>query len=522
VRNKIKQVRLSTSLGLALGLGLCLSLGLVCSRCAVFAAGETSPEPTSQPTTEQAKDTAKAASWSADYAGGMAALDDQNPTRAEGLFRQALSKMEKEPHKPSDQETCMRKLADALLLRAKPSQAQKVYQNLLALLTKRYGINSPKTAPLLMMLGSIQESQGNHSAAMELYQKALSINERNFGPYSPQFAGNLHKLGRASAKAGHTGAAEKDYKQALSILSNEPGLEASGELSSLLKDYNDLIKHDDDSNTDLVSTFDKDILGAGKESTGAGGGTAQIPAQNSSWQKQNTFTLRAQSQSQTNADPLVVLRGMNEPTSEQNLAPVYKTMSDTIFKQSHFEKGEDYYKRKIAIDMQALGPDHPSVANDLCGLAVFYMSGQNYAQAKPLLTRALPIYEHAWGDNNLLTINTRISLASVEFHLGNTDGATKLYRQALNQGQSVLGPNSLETARILNDLAYLSFHQGKLEEACTFYEWALASTEGAVGQKDPLLAACLKDYAQVLRGLGRTAEATAVESRAEGILAHVE
>jgi hypothetical protein len=43
-----------------------------------------------------------------------------------------------------------------------------------------------------------------------------------------------------------------------------------------------------------------------------------------------------------------------------------------------------------------------------------------------------------------------------------------------------------------------------------------------LGQKDPLLAACLKDYAQVLRGLGRTAEATAVESRAEGILAHVQ
>jgi tetratricopeptide (TPR) repeat protein len=218
----------------------------------------------------------------------------------------------------------------------------------------------------------------------------------------------------------------------------------------------------------------------------------------------------------------VILRGMAHPTSEQNLAPVYKTMSETIFGQSHFEKGEDYYKRKIAADLESLGAQHPSVANDLCGLAVLFISRQNYAQAKPLLARALPIYEHAWGEDNLLTINTRTSLASVEFHLGNTDAAAKLYRQALSQGQAALGPNNLATARILNDMAYLSFHQGKLQEACTFYEWALASTEGAVGQKDPLLAACLKDYALVLRGLGRTTEASAVESRAENILTRVQ
>jgi tetratricopeptide (TPR) repeat protein len=421
-----------------------------------------------------------------------------------------------------------------------------VYQNLLALLSKRYGTNSPKTAPVLLMLGSIQESLGDHSAAMSFYQKALSINEKSYGPYSPEFAGNLHKLGQVSLKAGNTVAAHKDYKRALSILSQEPGLGASNELKSLLKDYSNLIQHDDDSNRQLVSDFDKDVLGTATGNTTGSTGRAQlkehghgpkggtkIPAesategdlgqsQNSSWQKADSFALRAQTQAVINEDPLVALRGINQPTSEENLAPVYKTMSDTIFKQSHFEKGEEYYKRKIAIDVQALGPDHPSVANDLCGLAVFYMSGQNYAQAKPLLARALPIYEHAWGDNNILTINTRTSLASVEFHLGNTEAAGQLYRQALSHGQSALGPNSLETARILNDLAYLSFHQGKLEESCTLYEWALASTEGAVGQKDPLLAACLKDYAQVLRGLGRTAEAGAVESRADNILSRVQ
>lgn len=466
-------------------------------------------------------------SWSAEYNLGLAAESNQDPAQAEIHFRSALSEMTKssDKHSNADQEICMRKLAGALMLRGKTAEAQSLYQNLLNLLTARYGIKSPKTAPVLMILGSIQESQGDHSAAMVLYQRALNINEKNFGPYSPEFAGNLHKLARANARTGHKDAAHKQYKQALSILSQEPGLDASTELKSLLQDYGDLIKTDENSNTGLLKDFDKD-LGIKPQPTVKDTAGPQpnnnTGADQSAWQKQNTFALHAQSQDAVNEDPLVSMRGIAHPTTEQNLSPVFKTMSDTIFKESHFEKGEDYYKRKIATDIEALGGQHPSVANDLCGLAVLYISRQNYAAAKPLLLRALPIYEKAWGNNNLLTINTRTSLASVEFHLGNIESATNLYRQALSQGQAALGPNSLETARILNDLAYLSYHQGKLQESCTFYEWALASTESAVGQKDPLLAACLKDYAQVLRGLGRNAEASAVESRAENILTKIQ
>lgn len=461
-------------------------------------------------------------SWSSNYNKGLAAEAAQNPAAAEDFFRKALAEIDKAPHKPVDQENCQRKLADALMLRGKTGEAQTIYQNLLTQLSNRYGVKSSKTAPILIILGSIQESLGDHSAAMALYQRALQINEKSFGPYSPEFAGNLHQLGRASYKAGNKAAAQKNYKKALSILSTDPGLDASHELRSLLKDYNDLIKNDDQSNRDLIKDFDRDIYGDKKNSP-AGDKTPSAQSSDagkSAWQTQNSFKLNAQAQAQTNQDPQIELRGISRPTSDENLAPVYKTMSETIFNQSHFEKGEDYYKRKIAIDVEALGPDHPSVANDLCGLAMFYMTRQNYGLAKPLLARALGIYQKVWGDNNLLTVNTRVSLASAEFHLGNIEAAAALYRQAL-KGQS-LSPNNLETARALNDLAYLYFHQGKLQEACTFYEWALASTESAVGQKDPLLAACLKDYAQVLKGLGRTAEAGAAESRAESILNKVQ
>src|SRR5205823_8914253 len=152
----------------------------------------------------------------------------------------------------------------------------------------------------------------------------------------------------------------------------------------------------------------------------------------------------------------------------------------------HYEKGEGYYQRMIAIDINALGPHHPSVANDITGLAQLYLKQKRYAAAAPLLERALGIYDQVYGMNNLLSVNTCVALAGAEFRIGNVDTAADLYRRALSQQQSVLKPNSLETARILNEQAYLFFRQGKSQDALTFYQWALASTEGAVGKDDPL------------------------------------
>ncbi len=153
MRDRHMNIRIAVSLSLTLAVNLLVSPGLLAA------------------TAENAPDkSAKTKSWSADYANGLAALDDQKPTDAEGFFAGAGCNGAR-THKPTDQEQCLRKLGDALLLRGKTSQAEAVFQNLRAVLTKRYGDNSPKTAPVLMVLGSIQESLGDHSAAVALYQK---------------------------------------------------------------------------------------------------------------------------------------------------------------------------------------------------------------------------------------------------------------------------------------------------------------------------------------------------------------
>jgi tetratricopeptide (TPR) repeat protein len=237
------------------------------------------------------------------------------------------------------------------------------------------------------------------------------------------------------------------------------------------------------------------------------------------WQKQSAYQLNASKQGQTNEDPQVLQRGFGQPFSQSQLAPMYKVMDDVIYQQNHYQESELLDQRKIAIDLKALGPNHPSVGNDLNALALLYVSQHRYKDAEPLLMRALKIYENSYGNENILVIKAQATLASVEYYLGNIEQAAQLYRTALSNGISTLSNKDLQTARILNELAFLYFQQGKLQEAATFYEWALASTQGAVGDENPLFAACMKDYAQLLRALGRPAEATALDMRADGILA---
>lgn len=496
------------------------------------------------------------ATWSDSFTDGQKALEQQSLSLAESKFRKAYAYVLKQSKNPADEEKCMLKLAATLALEDKTVEAQALYQKLLRLLTSRYGARSAQVAPVLMALGSLQEAEGDHSSAMSYYQQALSINESSYGPYSPYVASSLRRMGRASKKAGRIKDAETHYQRAISILSKDPNSDAASQLEGVMHDYGDLLKGNDNSNKDLIKDFQEDILnsknppspqsekriqGSVQNSVQSGaqsGAQSSIASSQSESERvelrqtipstassQSQFQIASQNQlatsrqGQTDANSAVALRGLIDPTSDRTLAPAYKVLSDSIFKQNRFEKGETYYQRMIAIDIDALGPNHPSVANDLNGLAQLYIAQQRYKEAQPLLIRALPIYEQMYGSNNLLTVNTRASLASVELQLGNADKAAELYRNALTQGKTALGPNSIETARILNNLAYSKYKQGNLDEARTFYEWAIASTEGAVGDKDTLLAACLRDYAQVLRSLGRVQDATAAESRAAKILA---
>jgi len=455
-------------------------------------------------------------SWQKMLSEGDNDLNLQKLARAEQWYRQALKTVEQGAHSDEDLVTCLEKVAAVLALEDKTEEAVKLYQRSLHILEGKFGHDSPKVVPTLFSLGSIYESEGDPKLAMNLYKRALAINEKHYGPISPAVANSLHRLGRATFSAGQPEVAERHYRESLSILMQDPALSASKQLQGLLSDYSDLLRKKDTSDSDLVSDFQNEFL---KSSPGFGNPKNDQAA--SAWQGELSKQSSMASSAQTNESQEVMRRAFNEPMSSSTLQPAYGTMSEIFQRQHSYKEEEARYQKMVAIDMKALGPDHPTVADDLYGLVLLYISQRRYEEAKPLLVRALGIYQSVYGSDSLLVKTVQTTLASVCQEMGNTTQAAALYNNALNQERITVQPNKLETARILNDLGFLYFRQGKLEDAGTIYQWALASTEAAAGKESVMVAACLRDYANVLSALGRQAEASKAQARAMIILANV-
>ena len=445
------------------------------------------------------------------FAKGDDALASNKPTLAVETFRRALSLAKKSNNK-NDVDTCSIKLAQSLTLAGKLADARTLLENLLTSASKSDGEKNPRIRPILMKLGAIEESAGNHTVAMAYYKRALQITEENYGPYSPEAAAALHGLGRTNRLAGNKDEASANYQRAISILSKDPNQEAADTLKKIMGEFQDLNKGTDNSDQTLIKDFQREILKNDGSTP-----SPSSPSSSSQFQQESSFKLKAQQSSATGEDEKLALRGLPF-SAEANLGPAFKVVNNTIADQSRYKMGEDQYQRKVATDINSLGPNHPSVANDLRGLAQIYIGQGRYADAKPLLGKALSIYDAAYGTRNLLSISTGASLALTEAQLGNRDQAINLYNKYLSSAQESLGPGNIETAKILNGLAFLYFQQGQLSKSSTMYEWALASTQQAVGEKDPLLAACLRDYAQVLRRLDQNGRATELELRAGQIV----
>ena len=76
------------------------------------------------------------------------------------------------------------------------------------------------------------------------------------------------------------------------------------------------------------------------------------------------------------------------------------------------------YRRALAIQEKALGPDHPDIATSLTGLAIVLESKGDYAEALQFYRRALAIAEKVSGREHPRTQKIRKSLDAVSARVG--------------------------------------------------------------------------------------------------------
>jgi tetratricopeptide (TPR) repeat protein len=112
--------------------------------------------------------------------------------------------------------------------------------------------------------------------------------------------------------------------------------------------------------------------------------------------------------------------------------------------------------------------------------------GGRYAEAEPLLRRALAIWDRVLGPDHSDVAGSLNNLAAILVALGRPAEAEALHRRALAIRQRAFGPDHPEVALSLNNLA---------------------ETLRALGSDHPLFATSTNNLAETLRALGRPAEA---------------
>jgi tetratricopeptide (TPR) repeat protein len=136
-----------------------------------------------------------------------------------------------------------------------------------------------------------------------------------------------------------------------------------------------------------------------------------------------------------------------------------------MWQRGEYEQVEQLHQRALAINEDAMGPEHANTAASLAHLAFFYNNQGKYEQAETLYQRALAIYE------------------------------------------KVLGPEHPDTATSLNNLAELYWKQGKYEQAEPLLVRVLTIYEQQLGAAHPHTSVVRRIYVSLLHTMGRHEEA---------------
>ncbi len=174
-------------------------------------------------------------------------------------------------------------------------------------------------------------------------------------------------------------------------------------------------------------------------------------------------------------------------------------------------------KLRLALEFANKPEGNSRLAASLNNLAVLYAAADRFAEATPLLARALQVWEETLGSDDPEVAKGASNLATLYLYQQQYADAEPLFRRALAIHQKQSGADDPRVARALVDLADLYVEQRKFTDAEDLFKRALAIIESRLGPGHPSVARTLEAYARLLRRIDRTSEAESMEARAKAI-----
>lgn len=214
---------------------------------------------------------------------------------------------------------------------------------------------------------------------------------------------------------------------------------------------------------------------------------------------------------------LLCLHRVGSVEESLSLASLACKVAQYLSERGQYAEAEPLLWRALHIREQRLGPDHPDLASLLNGLAVLSWRQDRYTQAERLSQRALHIWEQVLGPDHPDVARPLNTLAILSMDQGKSTEAERLFQRALYIWEQTLGPAHPQVAFPLNNLAILYAHQGKSTQAERLFQRALHIDEQALGPAHPQVTFPLNGLAELYREQGKYVEAEALYQRALSI-----
>ncbi|MEM9458662.1 MAG: serine/threonine-protein kinase [Myxococcota bacterium] len=210
------------------------------------------------------------------------------------------------------------------------------------------------------------------------------------------------------------------------------------------------------------------------------------------------------------------------PLAQRSGEPLHEADSLTSLglvseRQGDYEQARAYHQRALALQQQALGPDHPYVATSLNNLGnVVYTQG-DYEQARAHHQRALAIRQKTLGPNHPHVALSLNNLGNAVYRQGDYEQARAHQQRALAIRQKALAPDHPDIAMSLTNLSGIFYRQGDYEQARVHQQRALDIRQEALGPNHPDIAMDLNNLGVILNRQGKPEKARIHQQRALAI-----
>jgi tetratricopeptide (TPR) repeat protein/transcriptional regulator with XRE-family HTH domain len=322
------------------------------------------------------------------------------------------------------------KVAQYLVERARPAEAEPLYQRALRIREQRLGPDHVEVANALSDLAYLFLERGQQAEAEPLYLRAVHISEQTLGADHVLVARMLNNLALLYRDQGRYPEAEARYQRAVRIVEQTPS--ADPLLPALLCSNLAHLYREQGRDTEAEALYQRAV---------------QIVEHH---------------------------LGADHPRLMSMLTGLANLCRD----QGRDAEAEALYQRAWVLWEAVFGPDHPYGAHLLNGLANLRRAQGREAEAEALYQRALSLHEHAWGKTHPDVAETLHDLACFRQRQGRLREAYSLAARALSIRRETLGATHPKTRATQVLSAHLLQQQAQgVEQA--------AASPGAAHRADP-------------------------------------